>query len=59
MQPPHLPPLTRFMKSPEAKQKGSRKGLVFSTDDTDDEDAVVDDGDDNENDSDRTVEEDK
>ncbi|KAG5416800.1 hypothetical protein I9W82_005530 [Candida metapsilosis] len=63
-QPPHLPPLTRFMKSPEAKQKGSRKGLVFATDDTDDEDAVaagggvaieVDDG----NDSDRTVEEDK
>ncbi|KAI5948746.1 hypothetical protein KGF57_005144 [Candida theae] len=60
-QPPHLPPLTRFMKSPEAKQRGSRKGLVFATDDTDDEDVVVgggggeDDGDD----SDRTVEEDK
>ena len=65
MQPPHLPPLTRFMKSPEAKQKGSRKGLVFATDDTDEEDAVVV-GDDrgngdnvDDNDSDRTVEEDK
>ncbi|KAI5960696.1 hypothetical protein CANMA_003958 [Candida margitis] len=58
-QPPHLPPLTRFMKSPEAKQKGSRKGLVFASDETDEEDAAAAVVGDDDNDSDRTVEEDK